>query len=171
MRALRFIAMCAAGGVLAADAVAFTIPPAIVTVLPIEAHAAEVLHEEVILAAVEPEPPPKAGKTTIKEKIKNHAGKYGVSELLMQELVSCETADTFDPSIQSHAVYAMARQGIAKGEQERSFGLAQIHLPDNPEVSLEEATDPDFALDFMARELAAGNSWRWKTCLLTIGQR
>ncbi len=85
----------------------------------------------------------------------------------MINLVRCETAGTFDPEIQSGAIYNFSdpKRGIVKGERERSFGLSQIHMPDNRATTIEQAIDPDYALDFMGRELAAGNTWRWKTCI------
>jgi len=47
--------------------------------------------------------------------------------------------------------------------REQSFGLAQIHLPDWPSVTQEQARDVDFALDFMASNLSEGkNIWSCK---------
>lgn len=101
--------------------------------------------------------------TDIKAKIAYYASKYKVSEALMMSNVSCETAGTFDPKIQSQVKYSFsdARRGIVFGEQEQSYGLAMIHLPDNLSVTKEQATDPDFALDFMAKAFSNGEYWRW----------
>lgn len=81
------------------------------------------------------------------------------------ETVRCETAGTFDPSIQSYARYKRdnERWGVKAGERELSFGLAQIHLPDNPEVTVEEATDPEFAIQFIVNGFKSGQRGRW-TC-------
>lgn len=105
--------------------------------------------------------------STVLQKIASYAAKHGVNEGILRFTVSCETAGTFDPGIRSTARYTFsdARRGIVAGEQEQSYGLAQIHLPDNPTVTKEEAVDPDFALEFMASALSRGEFWRW-SCLV-----
>lgn len=47
------------------------------------------------------------------------------------------------------------------GAREDSWGPAQIHLPDNPSVSREQASDPDFALNFMAKAISEGKAGKW----------
>lgn len=49
----------------------------------------------------------------------------------------------------------------AVGDHGYSFGLAQIHLPSHPYVSREEALDPEFAVEFMAKNFKAGNARLW----------
>lgn len=100
---------------------------------------------------------------TIPEKIEYYADKYNVSSELMTQIISCETANTFNPKIQSRVVYkfSSSKRGIVKGTREQSFGLSQIHLPDHPNVSYEEATDADFALDFMASKISDGQANIW----------
>lgn len=113
-----------------------------------------------------PAPTPKVwDKQAIFEAIETYSKKYGVSAHVMAVVVSCETAGTFNPNIQSQARYKRnnPRWGVLAGDQEKSFGLAQIHLPDNKDVTLSEATDPEFALEFLARNLAAGRGGMW-TC-------
>lgn len=44
-----------------------------------------------------------------------------------------------------------------------SFGVAQINLRWHPEITYEQAINPVFAIDFMAREMAAGRANKW-TC-------
>ena len=48
-----------------------------------------------------------------------------------------------------------------KGKREESFGLVQINLPSNSDVSYHQATDPDFSLDFLASHLASGQGYLW----------
>lgn len=47
------------------------------------------------------------------------------------------------------------------GTQERSFGLAQINLDSNPNVTIAQADDPNFALEFMASQWDAGRQSHW----------
>lgn len=46
-----------------------------------------------------------------------------------------------------------------------SWGIVQINIGSkaHPEISKEQALDPYFSIDFMAREFAAGHEWKW-TC-------
>jgi len=91
---------------------------------------------------------------TVRAKIAHYSKKHGVSEELVYSIVSCETADTFDPLIQSYATYP-------NGEREKSFGLAQIHLPAHPAITKEMAQNPDFALEFLTSNLAKGRGSMW----------
>lgn len=51
----------------------------------------------------------------------------------------------------------------AVGDADRSFGVAQVYLPAHPEITKAEALDPDFALDWSAREFSEGHQNMW-TC-------
>jgi hypothetical protein len=79
------------------------------------------------------------------------ATQYGLSKekrSLILETIRCETMGTFDPSLQSTHRYKRdnAKWGVKAGEQERSFGLAQIHLPSWPDITIDQAKDTRFAL-------------------------
>jgi len=52
------------------------------------------------------------------------------------------------------------------GKRENSWGLVQINLDHNPQVTLEQALDPDFSLEFLASNLAQGRCKMWMTCPL-----
>lgn len=97
-------------------------------------------------------------KDNIVRLINKYADQYGVSRTLMYNIIECETAHTFDPNIQSGLKYKFSdsRRGIIMGQQEKSYGLAQIHLPDHPQVTIEQAKDPEFAIQFMASNLSEG---------------
>lgn len=56
---------------------------------------------------------------------------------------------------------------LAEGDNSRSFGLVQIHLPAHPTVSKAQATDPKFALDFIIKEWRAGHESMWTCTRLT----
>jgi len=115
-----------------------------------------------------PEPvetPTEISEPDIESLITQFSAQYGVSEYVMYEVIRCETAGTFDPSIQSFVYYTFTDPsiGIYKGEREKSYGLAQIHLPHHPDITYEQATDPEFALEFLASNLSAGRGYLW-TC-------
>jgi len=88
--------------------------------------------------------------------IEKYATEYDVSYEAMKKTVKCES--NFQPKVKSN--YA----------NERSYGLAQIHLPSHPQVSKKQATDPHFALEFMAKKFAAGDHHLW-TCWRLLKKR
>ena len=102
---------------------------------------------------VAPEPLPEAveapitNEKTIDEVIHLSAVKHGVSESLMRQIIKCESG--FRPD--------------AVGDAGYSFGLVQIHLPSHPAVTKEQALDPEFATDFLAKNLSVDKGSMW-TC-------
>lgn len=91
--------------------------------------------------------------------INKYASEYDVSSTTIDLIVGCETGGTYDPSVQSFI--------ITNGYREQSYGLAQIHIPDWPEITISQAKDPEFALNFLAQHLKnkEGNLW---TCYRTL---
>lgn len=81
------------------------------------------------------------------------AEQYGVSADLMISIINCENRD-WNPTLQSYAKYK-------NGEREKSYGLAQIHLPAHPSISYEQATNPEFSINFLAENLAEGKGSMW----------
>jgi hypothetical protein len=79
----------------------------------------------------------------IDQEIEKKAAEYGKSAARLKRIVQCESG--YDTDIQSHHQLSYGR--------ERSFGLAQIHLPSHPTVSYEDAVDPEFAIDFLAKNV------------------
>ena len=73
------------------------------------------------------------------------AALYGASSTVMYEVVKGESGF----------------QTCIPGDNHQSWGLVQIHLPSHPEITKEMACDPDFALDFLAKQLAQGNGRLW----------
>jgi hypothetical protein len=104
----------------------------------------------------------------IKQEIAAVAKKYKVSEDKMRETIQCESH--FVTDIQSHHLYSFtdATRGIYAGEREQSYGLSQIHLPDHPKVTYEQAIDPKFAINFMGKAFANGYAYWW-TCARDLG--
>ncbi len=117
----------------------------ITTVQPIQAQAPEPKIIEVLSLST---------KDDMVEFVKSKAQEYNVSSSLMICLINHENRN-WEPTLQS---------GIIKnGVREKSFGLSQIHLPSHPSISLDEATNPIFAIDFMASEINKGRAWQWST--------
>lgn len=86
--------------------------------------------------------------------IDKYANKYSVSSTTMLAIMKCENR-SFDPTLQSYHV--------KNGVREESYGLVQIHLPSHPNVSYEQATDPEFSIEFLAKHLSQGKGSLW-TC-------
>jgi hypothetical protein len=82
------------------------------------------------------------------------ADKYGIDWKPLYEVVKCESAGTFDPTIQSYYTYP-------NGGREQSYGICQYHLPDHPDMTREQAEDPAYCLDRMAREWSEGKQNKW----------
>ena len=99
--------------------------------------------------------------------VDEYALKHGVSAGDMKRVIGCESG--WNPKIQSRHKYNQGQVtrnpqwGVTVGEYERSFGLVQIHLPAHPTVTEEMATDPDFAIEFMAKAFSNGYQ-SWWTC-------
>lgn len=87
----------------------------------------------------------------------------------MSGIISCESG--WNPNIQSNHRYTTnAPAGYVSGQREESYGLVQIHLPAHPHITKEQALDPEFALDFLARNLAVGRENMW-SCAKQIAMR
>lgn len=93
--------------------------------------------------------------------IDHNAEKYGVSAVLMRSIMSCENRDR-DTNLQSYHPDPTGPNG-----REDSWGLVQIHLPSWPDITREQATDPEFAIDFLAKKLSENKGYLW-TCYRTL---
>lgn len=84
---------------------------------------------------------------SVDELVKERANQFHVKESVMREVISCES---------DWNVHAIGDHGHARG-------LAQINDIYHPEVSQEQAFDPDFAITFMAKAMSEGRASEW-TC-------
>lgn len=82
---------------------------------------------------------------TVPELVQHFASQYNVSAEKMLATMKCES---------SLNIYA-------EGDNHTSFGISQIHLPAHPEVTKEQAFNPVFASEFMAKEFARGHQRIW----------
>ena len=101
---------------------------------------------------------------TVQDKIARYAEQYGLNYTKFYDTIKCENR-RLDPSKQSDIIYNFSdpRRNIVVGTRERSYGLVMIHLPDHPDVTEEQAKDPDFALNWMAQQWVKNNQ-SWWTC-------
>ncbi len=103
--------------------------------------------------------------TEIAHELSNYyAALWGVNPNVMWAVVKCEDPN-LSPTQQSnyHYIYYDSEGNRQTGAREKSFGLAQIHLPAHPSISYEQAIDPDFSLNFLAKMLSMGKGSMW-TC-------
>lgn len=90
---------------------------------------------------------------TVDELIVRYSALYGVSASTMRAVIKCES--NFNPN--------------AVGDGGHSRGLVQIHDQYWPEVTDEMAFDPEFAVEFLAKNLAIHNGKIW-TCWRNLVQ-
>lgn len=92
-------------------------------------------------------------KERIDRLIEEKAKEYGTSATTLKRIVACESGYVTD--IQSYKILKYGR--------EKSFGLVQIHLPDHPNITKEQAIDPAFAINYLAKHYAQGtDKWSCK---------
>jgi hypothetical protein len=97
----------------------------------------------------------------IKQEVWASAAKYNTYPERMWKVMLCENYDLV-PDLQSHHLYSFSdpSHGIYIGEREQSYGLAQIHIPVH-DTTYEQAIDPEYAIDFMAKNFSKGNAYWW----------
>lgn len=87
-------------------------------------------------------------KDMISQIIGYYAHEYNISEKVMNKVIACES--TYNHN--------------AIGDGGKSFGLSQIHLPSwGGNITKEQATNPYFAVEFLADKLSKGQGRLW-TC-------
>lgn len=96
--------------------------------------------------------------------VRKYANTFNVSYGVMNGIITCENRDR-NPNLQSQLkyTYTIEKLGIHEGEREYSFGLVQINLHYNPTISLEQATDPEFSIKFLAENLSKGKGYLWSS--------
>jgi hypothetical protein len=82
----------------------------------------------------------------------------------MQKVIHCEC-----PTLAPDCASGYKR---SDGTPEPSFGLAQIDLDYHPNISYQQATDPDFAISYMAESMGKGifSPWHCFTKLKKNGE-
>lgn len=94
--------------------------------------------------------------------MRRKAEEHNANYYVMESIVACESG--YKVGIQSYHVYTEtnAPKGYKAGDREQSYGLAQIHVPVHP-VTVEEANNPVFAINWLAEKVASGKAHIW-TC-------
>lgn len=92
-------------------------------------------------------------KDELIQKVYKYAKDYNVNPKVMTNVINCENKE-WDTNLQSRIINK-------KGLREESYGLSQIHLPSHPSINLDQATDPDFAIEFMAKNMSKGKASMW----------
>ena len=90
---------------------------------------------------------PEPQNRSINDLITEYASRYGVSEKVVHKVINCESR--YNPN--------------AVGDGGKSYGLVQIHLPSHPNITKAQALDSEYAINFLAKNLAKGNGKIW-TC-------
>lgn len=94
-------------------------------------------------------------KTYTKEELvtlsETYADRYKVSREVVRKVVQCES---------SYNIKAIGDGGT-------SYGLVQIHLPAWKNITKEDAFNPDFAFDFLAKKISEGQGYHW-TCFRNL---
>lgn len=110
------------------------------------------LHPQKLAAEdILPEVPKTYTKLELLDKVYQYAEIHKNSPKTIIATINCENKD-WDPNLQSRIIN---KQGV----REESYGLAQIYLPAHPNITKAQATDPDFALDYIAQHLGRDDSW------------
>lgn len=90
--------------------------------------------------------------STLMEMAAQTASEYHLDLKKFDGTIQCESG--WNPTVQS-------AYKTPSNELEDSWGLVQINLEENPTVTKQEALDPEFALQFMAKEWVDGNASHW----------
>ena len=86
-------------------------------------------------------------KQTINDIISINSLAYNVSQETLLSVIKCESS--MNPEAHNHT------------KRENSYGLVQINLKAHPEIKKEQALDPSFSIDYLARKISEnkGNMW------------
>lgn len=82
------------------------------------------------------------------------AQQYGLNADRFVSVLDCESG--FDPE--------------AIGDHGTSFGVVQIHMPAHPDITLEQATDPLWAINWAAEQWSKGNAAAWSCWVSKYGK-
>jgi hypothetical protein len=151
---LFYIAFIIFGLVLFNNVLAVVLTEHIVNEVKVEEVVVEKPVEVALKAPIKPVVQRKDPTPSQAQLILQKSAEYGVDPVVMIDVIRCESG--FIEDVQSRLYYKT-------GGREQSYGLVQIHLPHHPTVTYEQAIDPEFAIDFLARHLSEGKGYLW-TC-------
>jgi hypothetical protein len=93
-----------------------------------------------------------AATSTVQELIVSDAAKYDVPSEEISTVLDCES--TMGKYVEGD---------IGSSTATTSWGIAQINLPNHPDITKAQALNDAFAIDFLAKSIAAGRGYWW-TC-------
>lgn len=108
-----------------------------------------------------PVEPMQWNKENLSHLIGYYANKYDVSEKVMHRIVAGESTYNIKP--RDGDMKITCPRGVHKGNPVRARGLVQITECYFPEVTDEQAYDPEFSLEFLAYHLSKGKGRLWST--------
>lgn len=113
-----------------------------------------ILSQPSILIAEDKLPPKvELTKAQMIEKVYKYSRQYNKDPDRILKIINCENHG-WNPELQSGLTYKKGnRWGFPEGTREKSWGLVQIHLPDHPNVTLEQATDAEYSIEFIAKNV------------------
>ena len=94
-------------------------------------------------------PPQKAQNASISDLIAYYGEIYNVTPKTLYNTIKCESS--FSTTAHNHTW------------KENSYGLSQINLKAHPEIKKSQALDPDFSVQYMAKNISEGKGKMW-TC-------
>lgn len=97
------------------------------------------------------------GTLSVDELIHASAIKYGANERIMRKTLECESENL------TYNGQSKIKNKNGPNGREDSWGYAQIHLPAHKNITKKQALDPAFAINWTAKEFAAGRASQW-TC-------
>lgn len=102
----------------------------------------------IMQADINPEPivPTKVEYQVLANQI---SAKYAVKASIVKKIINCES--NWNPN------------AINNNKHEYSVGLSQINLRAHKDITVEQAKDPKFAIDYLASNIADGKASMW-TC-------
>lgn len=108
-------------------------------------------------------------KEALRLKVNEYGEKWSLSQVMKERMfktiVECENPD-LDPLLQSHVKDPKGPNG-----REDSWGMCQINLKYNPEVTKEQAQNVDFCLDWMAERFSKGKATLWSCYRMKFPQK
>lgn len=104
---------------------------------------------------------PLSNKEIVVQLVDKYAKMYGADKGELLRTLANENP-SYIPDAQSELKYKEGnRWGFPAGTREKSFGQCQIHLPDHPNITYEQAIDPDWCINWMAKKFAEGKQSMW----------
>lgn len=88
------------------------------------------------------------------------AKKYGINENELLKTVICESPKTKEGLLDS---FGQSGYYTKNGTREQSWGVPQIHLPSHPEITLQQAQNASWSIDWSAMQFSLGKASMW-TC-------